>query len=164
MNRHIFISYVHEDGDFVDILSNKLKEAGFETWIDIALRAGEDWRAEIDQAIENSYALLVINTPQASTSPYVTYEWAFASGKGIKIIPIILKPTENIHPRLKVLQHLDFKDRKARPWDQLVDLLKITAREHEYISMSLSQNIPHPIQKAVEILNSFNVQHGHSVV
>ncbi len=79
MQKYVFISYQHEDGDFAQILIYKIQEAGFEIWVDSdRLHAGEDWRTGIDAAIKNAIALIVIMTPEAKTSEYVTYEWAFA--------------------------------------------------------------------------------------
>jgi HEAT repeat protein len=62
-------------------------------------------------------------TPEAKASEYVTYEWAFALGAGIEVIPILLEPTE-LHPRLDALQHLDFSFRASRPWDKLIEHVK----------------------------------------
>src|SRR5260370_42433663 len=102
---HIFISYMHDDGDFTEILNTRIKSAGFETWIDDdKLHAGEDWRAEIDEAIKNALALIVIMSPEAKASEYVTYEWSFALGVGIKVIPVMIKQT-TLHPRLEALQN-----------------------------------------------------------
>lgn len=54
----------------------------------------------------------------------MTYEWTFALGVDVKVIPILLEPTP-LHPRLEVLQHLDFSiHRSARPWDKLLALPK----------------------------------------
>src|SRR5438132_10941316 len=105
--KHIFISYKHDDGgDFADLLIYKIKEAGFETWVDSdRLHAGEDWRVEIDRAIKNACALIVIMTPGAQASEYVTYEWAFAWGAGIKVVPVLYKETK-LHPRLETLHYL----------------------------------------------------------
>jgi hypothetical protein len=61
-------------------------------------------------------------TTEAKASQYVTYEWAFAWGAGVKVIPILLKKTE-LHPRLESRQFLDFTNRNARPWDTLIELL-----------------------------------------
>src|SRR5436305_14988013 len=131
MQKHVFISYKHEDGDFADVLIYKIKEAGFETWVDNdRLHAGEDWRAEIDQAIKNAVALVVVMTPEAKASEYVTYEWAFAWGAGVKVIPVMLKHTP-LHPRLEALQHLDFTDHTNRQWDKLINVLKTTTSVSE---------------------------------
>lgn len=119
---HIFISHSHEDSDFSEILENKLSQKGYAAWRDTGIRGGEDWRREIDEAIKESLALIVVMTPSAKASEYVTYEWAFAWGAGVKVIPIMLRPTA-LHPRLESLQYLDFTNRQARPWTDLLELL-----------------------------------------
>ena len=93
-----------------------MKEAGFPTWIDNdQLKAGTDWREEIDHAIKEAFALIVIMSPAAQVSVYVTYEWAFAWGAGIKVIPVVYKET-TLHPRLEALHYLNFTSRTVRPW------------------------------------------------
>ena len=124
MDKHVFISYKHEDSDFAENLTNRVRNAGFKTWVDNdELAAGEDWRSSIDESIKNAFALIVIMTPEAKASEYVTYEWAFAWGAGIKVIPILYKNTP-LHPRLEALQYLDFTSRTNRPWDALFNALK----------------------------------------
>jgi hypothetical protein len=118
----IFISHSHKDIDFAEDLHARLVQAGFTVWRDTGIRGGEDWRREIDQAIQESVALVVMMTPEAKSSEYVTYEWAFALGAGTKVIPILLKRTE-LHPRLELLQYLDFTRPNAWPWDRLIESL-----------------------------------------
>ena len=129
MSDRIFISYHHNDGDFAENLNTKLRESGFDTWMDEAgLACGDDWRTEIDHAIGEAGALILVMTPDSLASSYVTYEWAFALGAGVDIIPIMLKETD-VHPRLEMIQYLDFTNRRARPWDRLIDdLERICAR------------------------------------
>lgn len=94
LNRFIFISHSHADADFAEILKLKLEKRGVEAWIDNErLKIGQDWREEIDSGIKNSMAVIAIMTPEARKSEYVTYEWAFAWGKGKKIFPLMLKQT-----------------------------------------------------------------------
>ena len=88
-----------------------------------AIRGGEDWRSEIDQAIEAALAVIVVMTPEAKASEYVTYEWAFAWGAKVKVIPVLLKGTQ-LHPRLESLQYLNFTNRNARPWEELTKVLR----------------------------------------
>ncbi len=115
-----FMSYASKDAIFADLVRMKLKEAGIQVWIDHGgLHAGEEWRNAIDEGISSSNVLLVVITPHSCQSPYVTYEWAFALGKGIKVIPI-LREDGDIHPRLAVLQHLNFKDHRTGPWEELI--------------------------------------------
>ena len=117
---HVFISYKREDVDFAENVSSRLEREGSDVWADSKIAAGEEWRNAIDVAIRNSVALIVIMTPEAKASEYVTYEWAFAWGIGIKVIPIMLRPT-TLHPRLEALQYLDFTNIKSRPWDRLIE-------------------------------------------
>jgi len=87
---HVFISYAHTDQDFVqEHLIPWLNANGYDAWVDSEkLRAGENWIEEIDNAIKASYALIVVISPASMTSPYVTYEWAFALGCDIPVIPV----------------------------------------------------------------------------
>ena len=114
-----FMSYASEDAVFADLAMMKLKEAGVQVWIDHgALRAGDEWRNAIDEGISSSDVLLVMLTPQSCKSPYVTYEWVFALGKGIKVIPLLREDCD-IHPRLAVLQSLDSGNPRTGPWEAL---------------------------------------------
>ena len=118
-NRHVFLSHSKFDGDFAELLKLRLEKEGMTAWIDNdRLEAGVDWRQEIDESIKSSRVLVAIMSPEARESEYVTYEWAFAWGTGIKLIPVMLRETP-LHPRLATLQYLDFTNRRARPWDRL---------------------------------------------
>ena len=116
MDGQVFISYQHADAEFAENLMFRIKDAGFNSWVDSEnLRAGEEWQVRIDQAIKSAFALIVIMTPEAQASEYVTYEWSFAWGAGVKVIPVMYKQTQ-LHPRLKTLQYLDFTNFPTRPW------------------------------------------------
>ena len=129
-----FISHSKEDGDFAENLKFKLEKEGFLGWIDTdVLEAGADWRQGIDDAILGSSAVILVLSPEAKKSEYVTYEWAFALGSGLKIVPLMLKETP-IHPRLEIFQYLDFTNRRARPWPRLLSLL------HEFMEAKESPN------------------------
>lgn len=144
MDKHVFISYKHEDSDFAENLIHRVENAGFKTWVDSdKLAAGEDWRNGIDESIKNAFALIVIMTPEAKASEYVTYEWAFAWGAGVKVIPVLHKSTQ-LHPRLEALQHLDFTSRTNRPWDKLFNVLKNAASIASPAVSLTNQNNPSP--------------------
>lgn len=118
----VFISYKREQIDLAQSLEGKLKEAGFDSWMDRNIHVGTEWREKIAEEIRKSIALIVIMTPEAKASEYVTYEWAFAHGAGVRVIPLIhIKPDE-LHPRLKTLQYVDYKDPQL--WDKLINSLR----------------------------------------
>src|SRR5687768_202509 len=122
--RHVFISYCREDENFAHILEEKIRQNEFSAWRDRALSAGEDWRAEIDAGIREALAAVVVLSPGAIRSAYVNYEWAFARGSGIPVIPILRKAVDGgIDARLKALKWFDFTDDAAGPWDSLMQSL-----------------------------------------
>ncbi len=101
---HVFISYDHDDKEFAGELMNRFQAAGLTVWKDSAsLRAGDDWRAQIDSGIKTASAVVVVMTPEAAASDYVTFEWACALGAGVKLIPLLVRPTQ-LHARLSAIQ------------------------------------------------------------
>jgi hypothetical protein len=117
----VFLSYARLDYFFAELADIKSAEAGIELWRDQGqIRAGEDWRQKVELGISESIAVLVALSERSSQSAYVTFEWAYALGKGKAVIPIKLEECE-IHPRLKIVQYLDFSIARALPWETLVE-------------------------------------------
>jgi hypothetical protein len=125
---HIFISYSHSDNDFVELLRIKLNEAKISTWVDHSnLKAGTDWRSGIDTAIRDSLAIVLVMSSDSLGSHYVTYEWSFAHGLGKPLIPIMYRETP-LHGKLLTLQYLNFTHRTLRPWNNLIERIKMLNR------------------------------------
>jgi hypothetical protein len=140
--QHVFVSYDQEtDRDFVENMIGKISLAGFPTWHDQEIGIGEEWRTAIDTAIRNSFVFIVVMTPEASESPYITYEWAYARGQGIKIIPIFLRETK-LHKRLGTFQYLDFTQ-KNRPWARLLEEIKLAqqAAINQVVNVTLNTSL-----------------------
>jgi len=119
---HVFVSYSRQDTPFVEELRDRLVASGFEVWTDSVVRPGNDWRQEIDDAIRSAFVMLVVVTPASKTSEYVTYEWAFALGLGVRVVPLIVEPTE-LHSRLQFLQHIDMTRWQGEgvSWERLIE-------------------------------------------
>jgi hypothetical protein len=131
--KHIFVSYAREDKDFARQLILRLRESGRIPWQDLRnLKGGDDYQATIDDALRNAEALVVVMSPHATKSQYVTYEWAFALGAGVRVIPVVKKRT-TLHPRLINIQYIDFTTRRGTPW---VDLRKALPGRPSTISIS----------------------------
>jgi hypothetical protein len=122
---HVFISYQHQDLDFAKEIKTRIEDAGFKVWIDEHIHAGKDWRAEIDRAISQSFAMILVMTKEAKASVYITYEWAFAYGIGVRLIPLMFRQTK-LHPRLDALQYINFTG-GMKPWDKLLDEIRSAA-------------------------------------
>jgi HEAT repeat protein len=122
---HVFVSYVSADGLFVDRLRARLAEVGFSVRAAEPTRAGGEWHEEIDAALRQAFAVVVVLSRAASSSPFVAYEWACGLGAGADVIPIQVEPTR-VHPRLRALGPLDFSDARRAPWDELIGRLRIS--------------------------------------
>lgn len=92
---YVFISYSHHDGtEYADELYETLEAHHLNPWRDkLAITASYAWSQEIDDAIEDSYAMVVIGTKEAMQSVGVTYEWAKAMGMGI---PVLAMDVDNV--------------------------------------------------------------------
>lgn len=120
----VFISHAREDGDFAELAKRFLEENGFDAWIDIdRLDAGYEWQQQIDDAIRRSVAVVVVVSPRSTGSEYVTYEWGFAIGARVLVVPVVIELTK-LHARLARLTYLDFTNRRARPWDALLRAIR----------------------------------------
>jgi hypothetical protein len=121
MMKHIFVSYAHEDRTFAKGLNRRLRASHQIPWQDRTnLLGGDNYQVAIDQALRTAEALVVVMSPHATKSQYVTYEWAFALGAGVLVIPVVKKATTP-HPRLSTIQYIDFTAGRGAPF---VDLLK----------------------------------------
>jgi hypothetical protein len=120
----LFLSYSTRDQFFAELVELKLKESNIGIWRDQAqLQPGENWRSGIDDAIDRSLAVLIVMSESSVLSAYVTYEWAYALGRRKVIIPLRLDSCTP-HPRLSVVQYLDFSVPSARPWSTIVERLR----------------------------------------
>jgi hypothetical protein len=120
----VFLSYSTRDYFFAELAGIKLGNAGIETWRDrTQLRAGLDWRDGIEEGISNSLAIIVAMSKASMESAHVTYEWAYALGKGKTLIPVKLSDCQ-FHPKLEPIQHLDFSTPNLLPWESLIQRIQ----------------------------------------
>ncbi len=124
--KHVFISYAHVDKEYVEkSLIRELKNQYIPYWYDEDLPIGGRWAEDIDQAISESFALILVMTPASRQSGYVNYEWAYALGKGIEIVPIVVEtldvkePKDDWHRKI-----LDRQIGKRYDFDKMVSRLK----------------------------------------
>ncbi len=125
----VFISHAKKDKDFAQFLKLELKKADIDVWMAVdELGSGDVWRQEIDDAIWESSALILVMSPDAKKSEYVTYEWAFAFGAKVKVFPIKLKDVK-WHPRFESIQYEDFSNPYKMPWDNFIKKLKSNEKQ-----------------------------------
>jgi hypothetical protein len=136
--KNIFVSYSRRDTRHMSELREHLLRLGYKPWIDPNPRPGQDWRFAIDDAIRASDAMIVVVSPSAAESVYVTYEWALALGLGIPVIPVIFRDAQ-MHTRLQTLEHFDMTEFREPEqfWDYFV-------REIQRVFSQLPERVDQP--------------------
>jgi pSer/pThr/pTyr-binding forkhead associated (FHA) protein len=90
----VFISYSHKDMTFVQGLGRDLRRDPISVWFDDRLRAGKDWRAQLENAVQTFDAFVLVLSPESVASPYVRWEIDWAKGAGKAIIPLMYRTCE----------------------------------------------------------------------
>lgn len=118
MSLRIFVAHAPKDARHFQALYEFLTRLGYFVWRDPAPSPEAEWRPDIDEAIQAANLLIVILTPASAVSPQVTYEWAYALGQGIRVMPITFQATR-AHARLLNLERYDMTAFKvsAQFWD-----------------------------------------------
>jgi hypothetical protein len=86
---HVFISHGSEDRDEAVALSDFIEARGIRTWIAPRdVRPGQDYSEQLQQAIEECAAFVVLVTDKANSSPYVRAETEMAFSTKKPIFPV----------------------------------------------------------------------------
>ncbi len=116
--KHIFISYSRKDSKFVLNLAKDLKKYDFDIWVDqFNIPGGEHWDDNIEKALDNSCALILILSPSSVASDRVKDEVSYALENNIHIIPIRYKETQ-IPYRWRRLQSMEINEKN---YDKKID-------------------------------------------
>lgn len=85
----VFISYSRKvSSAFALLIMNRLKDSGFDAFIDMAIPPGDDWHADVEQRVKECDAFVLVLAPTTLDSPIVRKEikWAMEAQK--KIFPL----------------------------------------------------------------------------
>lgn len=95
MNNDVFISYCHDDRKWLDKLQRMLKPLlrnnPIAVWDDTKIRPGAKWKDEIEKALNNADAAILLVSPNFLASDFITSKevpelLGSAQTKGVKII------------------------------------------------------------------------------
>ena len=104
----VFISYSRNDMEFVQRLAGDLLRAGLDVWWDLSDIQGSDvWERKIQEGLNSSQFFIVVLTPASLDSRWVRREYLSADNKGLKIIPLKLKPNDELPLTLRDIQPID---------------------------------------------------------
>ena len=96
----IFISYSHQDKEFVDRLVQNLQNSGISIWVDsVEIKLGDSLIERIGEGIDKMEYLAVVLSPDSVNSSWVKKEVEVAmneeiQGKKIKILPLLHRECE----------------------------------------------------------------------
>ncbi|MFD5407361.1 toll/interleukin-1 receptor domain-containing protein [Streptomyces griseorubiginosus] len=121
----MFVSYSRDDEDIARALRDRFSDASIPSFIDSSrIKVGDNWRNEIVAAIHQASALVVICTGRSVKSHEVTFEWAYALGLQIPVIPVLYEKSLTLPAGLGGLDLLDFVDPRRRQWDRLISRIQ----------------------------------------
>ncbi len=124
---YVYITYSHRDRDFVDRLCADLGRQGIEVWVDrVQLRAGTDWTNEVNRAIEQADAILVVMSKTSIESSWVADEVDLAMHLRVTdrrlIMPLLIEDVE-MPLRLGVFPYIDFRGEYQKGLNALIGRL-----------------------------------------
>lgn len=132
-NVQVFISHASRDKSAVLHLERTLTQWGLRPWVDRqALAGGQQWPAELQRAVANSAALVLVVTPAALASPTVRMEYQTALASAIPVFVLVLRPVPQLPAELMNAPVIDWNRAKWRGEQRLfVALYDIGIRPEE---------------------------------
>jgi TIR domain len=120
-----FVSYSRADSEFALRLTEDLKAAGANVWLDqLDIEPGTPWDSAIEDALLSSGHLLVILSNVSVSSDNVRDEISYALGQQMKVIPVLYQDCK-VPFRLARLQHIDFRNDYPTALKQLLRTLRL---------------------------------------
>lgn len=128
----VFLSYSRSDSQIVDRIANDLQSEGIDIWFDRQnIKAGQDWREQIEKALSNASFLVVFISKNSLGSRIVQQEYrtAFERQKltgGTRLIPILLEKVE-LPGFLSAIQYIDFTESYYQGMQKLINTLRTSS-------------------------------------
>ena len=113
--RGIFISYSHQDKEFVDKLVQDLQNSGISIWADkVEIKLGDSFFDKISEGIDKMEYLAIVLSPDSVNSSWVKKEVEVAmnqeiQGKKIKVLPLLHREC-TIPSFLEGKKYADFRE------------------------------------------------------
>ena len=106
---HVFVSYSRHDQPFVRRLTEHLRAAGREAWVDWeGIAPSAKWMAEIRAAIDAADAFVFIISPDSLASRVCADEIEHARAANKRILPVVARAAANVPPTLAEVNWIVF--------------------------------------------------------
>jgi formylglycine-generating enzyme len=120
----VFISHAHEDDTFAHRLAKDLRSEGWSVWIaPDSIQPGETWVESINRGLDESSYFLLVLTPAAAASPWVTTETNVAISlehqRKMRFLPLDVDPCQP-PPLWTAYQNVPFRGNYKRGLEHLL--------------------------------------------
>jgi hypothetical protein len=171
-----FVSYAHSDQEIVYRVIDDLNQAGIQVWSYRDLHAGDSWQEAITSALKAAAGMIVFLSSASMQSSWVMRELtAFASGKSLPIIPVMLEHVSELPPEIMHIQYLDLTDPRGyqgaierlilslKQWEQITQLTtdELNVEEIARDTAREAQDIRKQTEKSETPPDSIFIVHGH---
>jgi MinD-like ATPase involved in chromosome partitioning or flagellar assembly len=145
---HVFISYSRRDTDAMQHIVARLREQGVRVWVDNEkLVPGTPiWEIEIEKAINEAYAVVVVLSPDAKNSEWVLREIAMADQSRKRVFPVLVAGSKeaSIPLRLITRQYVDFRKSEETKLQELKTaifayLAELTTQDEKEVDNTVTQ-------------------------
>jgi hypothetical protein len=145
---HIFISYSRKDDKIMRKIAFHLRDQGFKVWVDNEklIPGTSAWEEAIENAIKNSFAMVVILSPDSKSSEWVRREITYADQFQKRVFPVLIKGSEetSLPLRLVTRQFVDLRGKEETGLDALSEAITF----HDEAQQTLEMKRPHSKQVA----------------
>jgi hypothetical protein len=142
----VFISYSHQDRRWLARLQTHLKplqrQGHIDLWDDTRIRAGDEWRKEIEQAIASCKIAILLISPDFMASDFIDHSelpplLEKAKNRGVRILSIIVSPSSYEDSELARYQAINPPSKPLRAlerWEQD----KVFVQVHREVKQALT--------------------------
>jgi energy-coupling factor transporter ATP-binding protein EcfA2 len=124
----VFVSYATPDRAIADEVSNWLRTAGHETFLDGDLRdgisVGEDWKQRLYRELRKVDAVIGVVTSSFLASNWCSAELGIADALGCRLMPVRAE-TGVVHPLMRDLQYADYQADPQQARDRLLRAVRL---------------------------------------
>lgn len=155
----IFLSYSRKDNDIMQRVKQSFLDAGLTVWTDEGIQPGTpSWQDAIENAIQETQAIVCLLSPDAKNSRWVRAELQRAEWykKPIFLILVAGQEHESIPMGYEFHQYTDIRELSEYE-TRLVQLIQSLSRVLKSLHISRSINsLQSPVQEAQQLAHDFN--------
>lgn len=122
----VFLSYAASDREPARKIAEHLRGAGFQVWDpELEILPGDDFSVRLKQALETVEAFVVLISPEALESRWISYELGYVLGEKRfrgRLVPVTIRPAKNAPWILNSLPSVQYEG-PAKTGKQIADLL-----------------------------------------